>query len=149
MDYEINESTLAVIPYLNKTKVIEADNEYVIDQSPYKILEYSCEYFGSSLSGRLKGTKNMLGSIYKAPIIVEESKEIIFFPTSSPTGYENMWISLKNITNYKKDGNKTIINFINNKNLTVDVPYFSIDNQILRASRLESILSKRKDKKND
>lgn len=149
MDYEINESTLAVIPYLNKTKVIEIDNEYVIDQSPYKILEYSCEYFGSSLSGRLKGTKNMLGSIYKAPIIVEESKEIIFFPTSSPTGYENMWISLKNITNYKKDGNKTIINFINNKNLTVDVPYFSIDNQILRASRLESILSKRKDKKND
>lgn len=149
MDYEINESTLAVIPYLNKTKVIETDNEYVIDQSPYKILEYSCEYFGSSLSGRLKGTKNMLGSIYKAPIIIEESKEIIFFPTSSPTGYENMWISLKNIINYQKDGNKTVINFVNNKKLTVDVPYFSIDNQILRASRLESILSKRKDKKND
>lgn len=145
MDYEINEDTLAILPLSNKSKVIEVENEYIIDKDPYKILEYSCEYFGSSISGRLKGTKNMLGSIYKAPIIVEESKNLIFFPTSSPLLCENMWISLKNIIDYKKEGPKTRINFKNNKTLLLDVPYFSIDNQILRASRLESIINKRKD----
>ena len=147
MDYEVNEDTLAVIPFSNKSKILEVENEYVVDVDPYQVLEYSCEYFGSSIDGRLKGTKKMLGSIYKAPIIVEESKNLIFFPTSSPLLYENIWISLKNIINYTKEGKKTRINFKNNKSLLVNVPFFSIDNQILRASRLESILNKRKNDK--
>lgn len=150
MNYEVNEDTLAIIPYQNGTKIIERDNEYIIDCNPYKVMEYSCEYFGSSIDGRIKGTKNMLGSIYKAPIIIEESKNLIFFPTSSPNVYENNWISLKNVIGYKKEGNKTKIIFRNNKELLVDIPYLSIDNQVLRASRLESILSKRKNsEKND
>ena len=43
---------------------------YVQDREQAK--EFSCKYFGSSFEGRILGSKNILGSVYKAPIIVEE-----------------------------------------------------------------------------
>jgi Genetic competence transcription factor len=144
MNYEINRDTLAILPYnFDKSIVLEKDNEYVLDYTPYQIMENSCQYFGSSLEGRLKGTKNMLGSVYKAPILIEETRKIIFFPTSSPVIEENSWISLNNIVSYEQKGKQTLINFKNNKNVLVDIPYLSIENQVFRATRLESILRQR------
>jgi competence protein ComK len=145
MDYEVNRGTLVIFPTeQGKSKVIEKDNEYIVDQKPYCVMEHSCSYFGSSLNGRLSGSKNMLGTIYKAPILVEESNNIIFFPTNSPKSSENIWISLNNIEKYEKKDNKTVIYFNNHKQIEIDIPYFSIDNQILRSAMLESMIKKRK-----
>lgn len=148
MDYEINDETLAILPISSeKCKVIEKENEYVIDVSPYQVMEHSCEYFGSSLQGRFNGSKNMLGSIYKSPVVVEESRDIIFFPTMSPFLEENSWISLKNIIKYEKTKFSTIIYFDNNKKIELNVPYLTVENQILRATRLWSIYNQRKNGK--
>ena len=98
--YEINNSTLALIALDNKTKVIEEEREFFIDKTPSNILEESCEYFGSSYLGRKIGTKNLIGITHKSPIIIEESREIIFFPTSSPRLNNCSWISLNNIKNF-------------------------------------------------
>ena len=145
MNYEVNKGTFAIFPdEFGKSKVVEKDNEYIIEQKPYNIMEHSCSYFGSSLKGRLNGSKDMLGSIYKAPILVEESNNIIFFPTNSPKSNDNIWISLNNIKKYEKNGEKTNIIFINDKKIEVDIPYFSFDNQILRSAMLESMIKKRK-----
>ncbi len=145
MNYEINNETLAILPINeNQSKIIELNNEYIIDSSPYQVMEHSCNYFGSSLQGRCEGTKSMLGSIYKAPILVEDSRNIVFFPTMSPNLQNNSWISLNNIKSYEQEDFKTYIYFDNNKKIEVDVPYLSIENQILRASRLNSIYNKRK-----
>lgn len=146
VDYEINEDTLAIIPIIpDKSKIIETNKEYIVNKKVYEIMENSCCYFGSSLSGRTEGSKKLLGTGYKIPIIVEESKEIIFFPTTSPLKNECCWVAIQHIKNcnfFEED--KTIINFENNNELIINVPYFSIKNQILRATRLESILRKRK-----
>jgi phytoene dehydrogenase-like protein len=63
-------------------------------------MEESCEFFGSSLIGRQKGTTKLIGITHKAPIIIEETREIIFFPTTSPRLSCCSWISLKNIEKY-------------------------------------------------
>lgn len=145
MKYEINSETLAILPIDHrKSKIIEKNNEYEIDYSPYKVMEHSCSYFGSSLQGRLEGSKNILGSIYKAPVVVEESRNIVFFPTMSPTLEENSWISLNNIQKYETKGYKTVIYFDNDKKIEIDVPLLSIENQVLRATRLSLIHNKRK-----
>ena len=61
MDYEITYETQAIIPLENgNSKVLEFDNEYYINNNSMKILEHSCEYFGSSYEGRKEGTKNYL-----------------------------------------------------------------------------------------
>ncbi|HJJ16802.1 MAG TPA: competence protein ComK [Bacilli bacterium] len=142
--YEINNSTLALIALDNKTKVIEEEREFFIDKTPSNILEESCEYFGSSYLGRKIGTKNLIGITHKSPIIIEESREIIFFPTSSPRLNNCSWISLNNIKNFIKNNEKTKIIFENQKEIIVDVSFGIMENQILRASLLESTLRKRK-----
>lgn len=151
MNYEINKDTLAILPINNdKSFIIEKNNEYIVDSKPYEVMEHSCEYFGSSLDGRLRGSKNMLGTIYKAPILVEETRNIIFFPTVSPLLVNNVWISSNNIEKYEKLGEKTKIYFKDGKDIIVDIPYLSFENQILRSSRLESIIRNRKNhQKND
>lgn len=144
-NYEINYETLAIIPIdYKKSKIIEKDNILIINKSTTEIVDDSCKYFGSSFIGRQEGTKNLIGVNYKTPIIIEESKEIIFFPTSSPRFDNCFWISLNNLENYTKIDNKTIVNFKNGQVLELNISYGSLENQILRATRLESMLRKRK-----
>ena len=85
-----------------------------------------------------------VGITHKSPIIIEESREIIFFPTSSPRLNNCSWISLNNIKNFIKNNEKTKIIFDNQKEIIVDVSFGIMENQILRASLLESTLRKRK-----
>lgn len=141
--YEINRGTLALIPLEEKlTQVIELDDSFLISCSANKIIDNSCRSFGSSYSGRSEGTKSLLGLNYKAPIIISEAKEIIFFPTTSPRSNKCCWISLNNIVNYQKDNSNTIINFQNNRQLKLDISSFIIENQIYKATMLESKLRK-------
>lgn len=147
-EYEINSETLALISLNNKTKVYESDREFFVDKIANNIMEESCEYFGSSLVGRQKGTTNLIGVTHKCPIIVEETNEIIFFPTCSPRLKECSWVSLKNIDKYYTFNDKVIIIFKNKQKIELSTTYGIIDNQVLRATRLESVLRGRKNAKN-
>ena len=146
MKYEINQDTIALCPITrNVSKVIELDREFIVSKSTTKIMEDSCAYFGSTLTGRMQGTKNLIGVSHKAPIIVEEASDIIFFPTSSSRKEENcFWLRLKYIEKYYKSGDKITVEFQNNHTLNLNLSYGIIDNQILRATRLESVLRNRK-----
>ena len=143
--YEINEDTLAILSYgKDRSKIIEKTKDFIINESTTKIIDYSCKYFGSSYLGRAEGSKNILNSSHKLPIIIEESKNIIFFPTNSPRLDKCSWISLNNINKYYKSIGKTIINFNCGKQIKLDISYGIVDNQILRATRLEMLFKKRK-----
>ena len=144
MNYEINEGTLAVMPDTNdsrKSKILEDRKEYIVDTKPYEVMDYSCKYFGSSYEGRKEGTKAVLDINYKVPIIVENSMNLIFFPTNSPNSDDCMWISLKNIKNIMDyDFNSTKIIFNNDVEITIPISKRTIENQIFRASRLDLIM---------
>lgn len=143
--YEINSETQAIIPIGDdKSKIIESSRTLIVNQSPMKIIDSSCKYFGSSYQGRFIGTKNLIGVSHKAPIIIEETKEIIFFPTNSPRLDNCAWLSLKHLQNYKKSNNNSVITFNSGYLLSLDISYGSLDNQVLRATRLESVLRLRK-----
>lgn len=151
MNYEINEGTLAVMPDTSdsrKSKILEDRKEYIVDTKPYEVMDYSCKYFGSSYEGRKEGTKAVLDINYKVPIIVENSMNLIFFPTNSPNSDDCMWISLKNIKNIMDyDFNSTKIIFNNDVEITIPISKRTIENQIFRASRLDLIMRNRKSNK--
>ena len=148
MKYEINEETLAVLPFDNgNTRILEKSDEYVVEDTPYEVMEHSCIYFGSTFEGRMIGTKDILGSVYKVPIIVEETQKLIFFPTEAVQSENVSWISYNNIRNIEKYGKKTKIIFDNGSFIIVDCPYFSVKNQIFRCNMLQSITSNRKNSK--
>ena len=147
-DYEINDETLAIIPDDIWNSIVVEDNcDYEVSRKPIDIVDYSCKYFGSSYHGRKVGSKDVLNSSYKLPIVVEDTTNLVFFPTTSPLDEDCSWISLKNIKEYRRiDDLNTEVEFKNGKIITVGISYNSFNNQVLRASRLESILRNRREK---
>lgn len=146
--YEVNEETLAIMP-LNgdRVKVYELEDSFELQTTTTQIMEDSCRYFGSSLDGRRKGTESLIGVSYKAPVIVEESKELIFFPMSSTRKKDTPWIGLKHLKKYYRTDEGIVLEFENDKKIVLNVSYGILDNQILRATRLESVLRGRKNGK--
>ena len=141
-EYEIGTNTLAIIPLNeNTSKVCEEDDEYIVTKSSNSIIKENCEFYGSSYEGRCTGTKYLTGIKSKTPIIIEESRNIIFFPTTSTRSKQSTWIALNKIKHYhpSDDKNGEII-FKNNIILPLDISFYSLDNQICRASILKSKL---------
>ena len=145
-NYKINNNTINIIPItIDSTKIIEINNEYIINISSLKIIKYNCNFYGSSLNGRLEGTKSLIKVNYKAPIIIEETNNIIFFPTTSLRLISCSWINFNYILNYKKNNKQSVLIFKNNKKLLLNISYFSLKNQILRSYKLYSIIKTRKE----
>ena len=143
-EYEINAQTLAVIPVKeNKTRIIEMNKELMVNLPCREIIDNSCKFFGSSLEGRVNGTKTLTGITHKSPIIIEESKKIIFFPTKSSRKSTCCWISYNNILKYEDILEGVLITFSCGKQIKLGISYTIIDNQVLRSTRLESVLTKR------
>ena len=148
-DYEISNDTLAIIPIgSKKSKIIEKNNRYIVNESPNRIMDESCRYYGSSINGRQKGTTSLTGISYKAPIIVQEESNIIFFPTTSPRLKTCCWVSVNNIDSYYYDFEKQtcVIIFDNKSRLEFDMSYWVLNNQILKSHRLAAISKKRREK---
>ena len=148
MKYEISNGTLAIVPNEKESSLVYEDEErYIINEKPFKIMEESCKYFGSTYEGRKDSAREILGAEYKVPIVVEDTDNLVIFPTTSPFSDECVWISLKRIKKFEKiDACNTRIIFDNNKELIVPCSYRSIENQVSRASRLDLILRKRKNR---
>ena len=144
-DYEINSTTLAIIPLgINISKVYEEEEEYIINKSSNSIIKENCEFYGSSYEGRCTGTKSLTGIKSKCPIIIQESRNIIFFPTSSTRNKQSSWISLNKIKEISKKNFNSEILFKNNNKLDLDISITSLENQIIRATMLKSKLYERK-----
>ena len=144
-EYEINSSTLAIIPIDDKvSKVYEEEDEYIIQRSSNSIIKDNCEFYGSSYEGRCIGTKSLTGIKTKYPIIIEESRNIIFFPTSSTRTKQSSWIALNKIKKYSKKNYCSEILFKNEEKIDLDISFYSLENQIIRATMLKSKLYERK-----
>ncbi len=145
-EYEINDGTLAVISLKDgNSKILEDNQNYIVSCSSFDILDHSCKYFGSSYLGRKEGSKSMIGASYKLPIVIEDSRDIVFFPTSSPEDSECIWIAVNKIVTFNQEKyNTTKIIFENGIELIVPLSYRSVENQIYRATRLTYLLKTHK-----
>jgi len=145
-EYEINAETLLIIPFgKGKSKVYEYNEEFVINMSSLDIIKHSCLYFGCSYEGRKDSAKSFIGVDMKVPIIIEESRNIIFFPTNSCINKNSIWVSYQNLLKYYKLNDfSTILYFKKNKSYKVDVKYKLVDNQVIRCMKLNTFLCKRK-----
>lgn len=148
MPYIINELTNAIKPEKNKTCIFEGNHTYYYKNSPFEIVDRACCYNGSSLVGRQKGTSYLLGSHYKPPIIISEKEKLILIPTHSVRNVACAWVMLNNIVSYKPlTANSVQVEFKNGKKVNLNINYSKFDKQVLRATRLESIINGRNNKK--
>ena len=144
-EYEISSATQAIIPLSDdKTMIFEEEGEYVIDKPSNDIINYNCNFYGSSYDGRCEGTRSLIGIKSKLPIIIEESRNIIFFPTSSVRNKQSSWIALNKIESYHKNNKNSCIVFTDGRKIDIDISKFSLENQYCRAIMLKSKLDDRK-----
>ncbi len=146
-NYVINLETLLLIPFGdNSTKVFEMEDEFIVKKDIMNIIKNSCLFFGSSLEGRKEGTKSLLKCSIKVPIIIEDSNNLIIFPTLSYKNEKNIWVVYNNLIDYEKyDLNNTLFLFKNNNDIKVNVKYNIVDNQVIRCLKLDTIIRKRKE----
>ena len=142
--YEIDLSTVMLIGIDEyKTRIVTLDGDFIVDIDSKKIIDNSCKFFCSSLSDIINTTKRLINIKSKSPIIVEESRNIIFFPLKSIRDKCNIWISYNNLEKYIKSGDKTIFIFNNKKEVIIDFSYYIIDNQVTRSLMLDYEVKKR------
>lgn len=142
-EYEISDKTYAVISERNKTKIIEHDRIVIVENDAYTVMDDNCKYYGSSYLGRLQAGKIILNCSYKIPILVEESNVLVFFPIKSSLDKDCCWLNPNGINNIEQDGTNSIVTFKNGKKRKFDVSKFSLENQIYKSNKLESIIYKR------
>ena len=148
--YEIDLSTCMLIGIdEGHTKVITLNDDFIIEESSKKIIDNSCKYFGSSLIDRIKATNRLVKMASKTPIIIEETRNIIFFPLKSTREKINIWISFNNLDKYTKEDYKTVFLFKNGKSISINFSYYIVDNQVTRCIILDyEINNRRKSLKN-
>lgn len=146
-DYVINTDTLAILPYQNNSSIVYEKNQMVlVSKRPQSIIKSNCLRFGSSYKGRLTCTERLTGNTYKAPILIIDQDNVIFFPTVSPRLNNCSWISLNNIEKcyFDNKNNTSKIEFNNHQEVIFNVSINILNNQIYKASRLEYIIRKNK-----
>lgn len=143
-NYVINDETLAIIPYgSKKAMVIETTNKVIVNRTPKGIIRQNCILYGSCFEEKLKKTELLTGYIYKAPIMINLQKKLLFFPTSSPRLKDCSWINPLRIKNYIFDEKKSMskIEFITGEIVFIPVSIKVIENQILRSTKLMTMSS--------
>lgn len=149
INYEITPLTLAIIPKENQngtfsSSILETTREYVIHDSPRKVMDDACKYFGSSLKGRIDGTRDVSNITHKPPIAIDPTSGIYFFPTASPTNAKCIWVSHSHYDYIKSiDAKHTEIYFTNGKSIIVQASYGSLMNQINRTAQFRFALDHR------
>jgi len=148
VNYEINSSTQAIVPLTEHASIIyEGEEQFVVNQSANSIIRKNCNYYGSSYNGRCDGTKYLTGIKTKFPILIEEVREIIFFPTTSARTQQTTWLSLNLIDKIVEKKFSSVVIFKNSRKLDLNISYYSLENQYYKAILLKNkIIDFKRDK---
>jgi competence protein ComK len=147
-EYVINPLTMFIKPIEYGSKIYsqinEVNNEFISPFKPLEIIKNSCNYFGSDYEGRRNGTRQLIGYTHKIPIAIDPTNRIFFFPTTSPTRQECIWISHEQVKALDRISPKeTLLTFRNKQSCTIPVSYRSIRGQMEATAYLRTELMQR------
>lgn len=143
---EITPGTMAVlsVPGSGNSRILEGKDELLVECNPSKLIDYACRFFGSSLKGRQEGTAHVCRLTHKAPIAVNPSNGMYFFPTSSPSNSDCSWIAHSHIHRIERGlSGTTRIIFKNEVEIAIPVSHGIIVNQIQRTAQFRYLLERR------
>ncbi len=136
-DYIINSEPVVMMSVSNSCcRVVEKNDEFLVNLSLEKIIDNSCKYFGSSLEGRKASSKYHLKYDYKLPIIIDETRNILAFPTKSYKTVDNYVIFINNIKDYEKIEDGILLYFYNENTYIIKESYGIFENQYLKSQKL-------------
>ena len=143
-NYIITNKTIAILKKNNKTIIYNVDKVMVFNKNINKILEYNCNYYGSSLDGRKKCAKNVLNIKYKLPIIIDIENNITLIQLNSSRLKNCLYLITNKIINYEMNNNLLKIICVNNNVFYVKISLNSFEKMLIKSFKLYNILIWRK-----
>ena len=112
-NYLIDNDTIALLKKRDKTIIYTLDDQKIFNTNYKFILEYNCNYYGSSLDGRKKCAKSILNVKYRVPIIVDELHNIILLQLNSSRDKECLFLVANKILDMEEENKGVIKKIIN------------------------------------
>ena len=146
-NYLITKNTVAISKKERKTIIYDEDEIKYLNASFKKVLEFNCNYYGSSLEGRIECAKSILNIKYRVPIIIDENNNLVFMQLGSPRQPECLFLNVNKIINYEEVNGRLEINCPNNYVFYSDLSKKSFEKLILLCLKLNNTLNSRKNDK--
>lgn len=142
-EYAVNALTMVVMPERHKNKlysrIIQTNGEFLTAYKPTAVIKKNCLDNCSSYEGRVAGSRYILGSYQKVPIMINSENQMYFFPTASPEQADCIWINPIHILKYSQlDKKTTLVIFKNKINMKIPVSYHTFSNQVHRTNTLQN-----------
>lgn len=145
-NYIINNKTIALIKKNKKTVIISVDKTEVINKSIKKIIDLSCNFYGSSLEGRINSASTILNNKYKLPILIDDNN-ITLIQMNSPRNKNCIYLVTNKIINYEILNNLLKIYCVNNVSFKLKLSKNCFEKMLLNSFRINNVLFYRKNGK--
>lgn len=127
----------------NKGYAVNHDGNVVtINEKPIFYLARLCMKHGSTFEGRIDACKKSLNIKQKAPLLISELTNEIWFPTLSSTNKDNIWINYNEIIDITSlNNNESLITFKNGYKYKISINIRIIRKQIQRCKEYIELLN--------
>ena len=128
--------------------IIEKRRRVTVRMTCLKFLKKCCKIYGHSYDIQRQFVIDNFNYYIKTPIIVSEYDNLIFFPTTSPSSKNCIWVSYSNVDRYVKEKDYTKIYFKGGKILNISASFTTVDSQITKCIKIEKFINNIRLKKN-
>lgn len=140
-EYRLDENALVLIPEYDNgrklTKVLNKNDVLLVEGTQEEILDATLRYYGNSLRGAREGAKSVLGNIKRMPIMVNEILGQFWFPTTSPSNDDCIWLAFHHILNYEAiDKSHTKVRMSGGSYIVVPISVSSLETKVQRTCKL-------------
>ena len=126
------------------TEILEKDHLFLVGMSPTDLMDANLNYYGSSLKGASDGASMILDGVSVTPILVNERRDIYWFPSKSPSKEDCVWFALHHIKHYHSLGErKTMVTFNNGCTIDIGISYNSFDMKVKQTYKLKKKMDER------
>ncbi|SOC35010.1 competence protein ComK [Ureibacillus acetophenoni] len=129
------------------SRVYDKSGEVIVSRKPLYIIRKSCDLMGSKYNAAREFSKRFLGdSKHKLPVIIayDYGVPLVFFPILSPTSSSNVWVGLHSIINIQSVNDQTKITLKDEREIILQLPQTSFNNQYVRATMLQKHASNKR-----
>ncbi|MCM3718076.1 competence protein ComK [Fictibacillus phosphorivorans] len=148
-DYEINEDTMAIVPFINErgavcSEVYEREAVILVEKKPLRLIKDNCLYYGGSYDGKKEAARINMGKMCFAPIMIDSKLDLYFFPIQSPRNDTCIWLAQPHIRRIDRTGHKrSSVIFFNGMDLSIANTRASLLGKLHRAAQYRSVLINR------
>ena len=112
---------LYLIKNSNSTNIVKVRENLIVNETINNLINLTCLEFLTTLEGRIKAIKQVYKISKFVPIYIKDG--LILQPIYSNKNWKQIYINICNIKKVNKVNDQTVITFINEKTIYLDISY--------------------------